>query len=384
MSLEDTIKQLEDKYNKKENPVTGEKANPLSYISLSFHNGYGGSDDMAKEFLKDLEELEFVKVDDIKMSTVYRSKPMPENEAEQIRKLLEKKKQMTIPFVSRDDADYNGLIERYKATFTISSVKPERDRLKNHEFSIGMDKYYQRVYNFEKTLMHDSFRQNYCDAVIDMLKNDFDTSKINSKFLTEDVVKAFVYETFDVSSKFAEKNFLDRHTMHYPYQYLMDFYPSSGDERYMRYIEDNNTYKQHYHEAVRAAVFSRYDNLESLKPIKDKDSIWLKKEVDVEQLSDPAENLNTGYQIARSYEPCKTLQSLISKTALDMMSVRNADAINSIIQNTDLNAAQIKNAVSNYFKDFKYLENWEKYVDLTKGLSQQDDVYFKQKRTMKP
>lgn len=384
MSLEDTIKQLEDKYNKKENPVTGEKSNPLSYISLSFHNGYGGSDDMAKEFLQGLEELEFVKVDDIKMSTVYRSKPILANEAEHIRKLLEKKKQMTIPFVSRDDADYNGLIERYKATFTISSVKSERERVKNHEFSVGMDQYYQRVYDFEKTLMSDSFRKAYCEAVIDMLNNDFDVSKINSNFLTEDVVRSFVYETFDVSAKFADKNFLDRHTRHHPYQYLMDFDSRSDDERNLRHIEENSTYKQRYHEAVRAVILSRFDKLDSLVPVKDINNIWLKKEVDSEQLSNPDENLNTGYQVAQSYEPYKTLQFLISKTALEMMSVRNADAINSLIKDTDLSASQIKDTVVNYFKEFKHLEHWERYVDLTKGLSQESDVYIKKKKTMKP
>lgn len=370
MNISETIKMLEDKYNeKKTEPV---QIKPKKYISLSFH---AGSKVVEKNFLKDLEALGFSKVIDSQESVIYQSITMEMDEAEKLRILLDKKRSFMCPYISSDVRSFNDLINYYQHTFTVC-IYDDSDRKKNIESSLSSIDYRLKLYDFESTVISGDFRDNYCSEMTRFLKNNFKTS-LTPKFMTEDVIKSFVNEIFDISLKIASNNFIDLHTQHYPYQYLIDFYPKSNEHQFIKEIENNKSYD--LYKEVSKIIDFRFSNIETFEATS-KNFIF-DKSLDNNQIDD--ENFSTSSIILESYNPSETIISEIVKVATLYIKINNAHEIDKLINGENVSSDDIYNSLISYFNGYKNFKDWPSFIDPTKSQSN-SSVHIKDRTQFKP
>src|SRR5690606_359688 len=108
---------------------------------------------------------------------------------------------------------------------------------------------------------------DFCEAMVDFIKNNCDTSKLSTTFMTEDPVKSLVYETYDWTQKLVSPNSLDAQSVHYPHLYLVSSllgYNNREESNILRKAEEKN-YK--VYDIVKEIIDYRFTEIDNIKPI---------------------------------------------------------------------------------------------------------------------
>lgn len=388
MNLNQKLKELESKYS--DEPQKKEVKQMLKFVSVSFSKG----GKLETSFLSDFGDFGFSKVKEGFRNNTYYSRPLDSTDADLLENVLNKKKK-TIPSFIYDNKTptYSDVIQENSNAIIISSYS-ESDRASRIDptYDNSMTIYLKNVYNYEDKIINTDFRKDFCEAMVDFIKNNCDTSKLSTTFMTEDPVKSLVYETYDWTQKLVSPNSFEPQSVHYPHLYLVSSllgYNNREESNILRKAEEKN-YK--VYDIVKEIIDYRFQDIDKIKPLNNfKDMTSFPKELDYDSLSKDS-GFSIPYSLSKDfiiddYRSIKeSIINTIVKASINQAVIFNAYKLHIALNEIEASPSEAADIIKEQFKDQFDIRDWKThFADVLDKSPSPSDVHMRNKQTkMKP
>lgn len=389
MDLTQKLKELESKYS--DEPKKEEVKQILQFVSVSFSKG----GELESSFLSDFEDFGFTKVKESFRNNSYYSNPLDSHDAEFLQKVLNKKKSTIPSFIyDNESPKYSDVIKENNNNIIITSyLESDRASRIDPAYDQSMTAYLNNVYNYEERILNTDFRKDFCEAMVDVIKNNCDTSQLRTTFMTEDPVKSLVYETYDWTQKLVSPNGFEPQSIHYPHLYLVSSllgYNNREESNIIRKAEELKTY--HIYDIVKEIVDYRFKEIDSIKPLNNfKDMSQFPKSLDYDTLSE-----DSGYSIPytlskefiiNDYRSIKeSITGAIVKASINQALILNAHKLHTSLNDIDASPLEAAAVIKEQLKDQFDTKDWKThFADVLDQSPSPSDVHIMKKQTkMKP
>lgn len=369
MSLEDTLKNLEEKYIK---PVENKKEEykpSYHYISLVFKK----DSPIERSFLDDLGAFGFQKVL-TGSQNYYTSSSFERTDIKKIETILNKKREhIRSPFqdvIYKKNARYSDIIRLNKTELSIC-VYDEKEREKNLESNKGMEQYYSNLDAFEKNLMtKEKFKTEFCKQLASFIESNFNTEKLTSNNKTSSPIGSLVNDVFNFTEKLLSSSIIDLQSKNYGHMYLISSampYDDNGARDMLYKLKEKPDYK-FYSEMIEITK-KRFSGIDSIKPLKgEKASSSFPKEYDINQISEDSDfsiskSLSKEFLTDRHIPAINEIVNIITKTAIQYIQVNNANYLHQIFTATNASSKEMADVVVGKFSNPVDWRNWGKVLE---------------------
>lgn len=232
--------------------------------------------------------------------------------------------------------------------------------------------YYQKILKLEDNMLNTDFKTDFCNELINVLKDCLEYKKLSAKFETNDPLKSLVFEIYTTFENFYHKNIIDLHSIHYPYLYMLDM---EKDYKIFKNLSEKK-YELNLEKAVEKSLNNKFEGLYSMVNKKSfEEMLPFDENLDYTQASESDHiNMNISEEMLknRGQKFIFSLIGVIYNAALEHVKIKQTKELHDLLKKEN-EEEKMSVVLNNYLSDRFDLQDTSKILDL---ISSSEPFYF--------
>lgn len=326
--------------------------------------------DLLNDFILEFKPFDFELINDYDGGFRYFSKNLTQKDAETLEKVIKAKINIEREQSYDETESYLIAIESNFNQISVSNYYNTTKEIKDKEYN-ETRLYYARCLVFEERLLQTDFRTDFCNEVINLVKNHTNYNELVNSGKISESLEDFVYDNYDTAFKITYKNKLNLQAYSNRDLYMVvsdsSLYKMDNEtKQIVKYVTNRNSDKN-IHDSVNEILETTYNSFNLIKPIhsiKEMGGTAFKLELDKEKFTSDDSMYSIGDRFSTDYEDrfnnnlASELKYIIQKNSINHAEITASFELHKLLVLNNANINNYKDLFKTFFNDNRFpLEN---------------------------